>query len=81
MKNMMEEHGVDAEMYDPWIDDCNPPLEEKAVFFIGTNHDKFLDYKFPEGSVVIDPWRMMPKQEGVELISVGDTTEKKYAEA
>lgn len=81
MKNMMEEHGVDVEMYDPWIDDCNPPLEEKAVFFIGTNHDKFLDYKFPEGSVVIDPWRMMPKQEGVELISVGDTTEKKYAEA
>jgi len=73
MKNMMKEHDVDAEMYDPWVDAGKPPLNEKAVFFIGTNHDKFLDYKFPEGSVVIDPWRMMSEQDGVELISVGDT--------
>ena len=76
MKNMMEEHGVDAEMYDPWIDECDPPLNEKAVFFIGTNHDKFLDYKFPEGSVVIDPWRIMKPQEGIELISVGNSMKK-----
>ena len=74
MKNMMEEHDVDVEMYDPWVDGGEPPLDEKAVFFIGTNHDKFLDYKFPEGSVVIDPWRMMSEQDGIELISVGDTT-------
>jgi UDPglucose 6-dehydrogenase len=74
MKNMMEEHGVDVEMYDPWTDVGQPPLDEKAVFFIGTNHDKFLDYKFPEGSVVIDPWRMMTPQDGVELILIGDTT-------
>ena len=74
MKNMMEEHGVDVEMYDPWTDVGQPPLNEKAVFFIGTNHDKFLDYKFPEGSVVIDPWRMMTPQDGVELILIGDTT-------
>ena len=73
MKNMMEEHDVDVEMYDPWVDGGEPPLDEKAVFFIGTNHDKFLDYKFPEGSVVIDPWRMMSEQDGIELISVGDT--------
>lgn len=74
MKNMMEEHNVDVEMYDPWVDTGEPPLDEKAVFFIGTNHDKFLDYKFPEGSVVIDPWRMMSKQDGVELISIGNSS-------
>jgi UDPglucose 6-dehydrogenase len=74
MKNMMKEHGVDAEMYDPWIDESSAPIDEPAVFFIGTNHDAFLEYNFPKGSVVIDPWRMMTEQEGVELISVGDTS-------
>ena len=48
MKNMMQEHGVDAEMYDPWIDDSPAPISEPAVFFIGTNHDKFLEYNFPK---------------------------------
>ena len=74
MKNIMEEHGVVAEMYDPWIDDGDAPLHEPAVFFIGTNHDAFKEYVFPAGSVVIDPWRIMPKQEGIELISVGNTS-------
>ncbi len=74
MKNIINEQGVDVLMYDPWIDDCDPPLTEKAVFFIGTNHDKFTEYVFPEGSVVIDPWRMMPEQNGVELIRIGDTS-------
>ena len=74
MKNMMQEHGVDAEMYDPWIDESSAPIDEPAVFFIGTNHDAFLEYNFPKGSVVIDPWRMMTEQKGVELISVGDTS-------
>ena len=74
MKNMMKEHGVDAKMYDPWIDESSAPIDEPAVFFIGTNHDAFLEYNFPKGSVVIDPWRMMTEQEGVELISVGDTS-------
>lgn len=74
MKNMMEEQGVDVEMYDPWIDQKDAPINEAAVFFIGTNHDAFLEYSFPRGSVVIDPWRMMSKQDGVELISVGDTS-------
>ena len=74
MKNMMKEDDVDVEMYDPWVDTGEPPLGEKAVFFIGTNHDKFLDYKFPKGSIVIDPWRMMSKQDGVELISIGNSS-------
>lgn len=73
MKNMMEEHGVDVEMFDPWIDEGEPPLNEKAVFFIGTNHDEFLSYVFPKGSIVIDPWRVLSPQDGIELISVGDT--------
>jgi UDPglucose 6-dehydrogenase len=80
LKNILLEKIDSVEMYDPWVDDGEAPINEPAIFFIGTNHDKFLDYKFPEGSVVIDPWRMMKEQDGVEYIYVGDSTRKKYAE-
>jgi|TARA_R110002020_G_scaffold221133_1_gene429141 UDPglucose 6-dehydrogenase len=72
LKNILLETYANVEMFDPWVDAGDPPLDTAAVFFIGTNHDAFLDYKFPEGSVVIDPWRMMNEQAGVKLIRVGD---------
>ena len=58
-------------MFDPWIDACAPPTTSEAVFFIGTNHDKFKEYNFPAGSIVIDPWGIIEQQNGVELISIG----------
>lgn len=73
LKNLLDEKNVSSEMFDPWIDEVEPPIERPAIFFIGTNHDAFLEYKFPEGSVVIDPWRYISKQDGVELISIGDS--------
>jgi len=76
LRNILEEKGHDVAMFDPWIDQETPPLSEKAIFFIGTNHDLFIDYKFPCGSLVIDPWRFIKQQEGIELISVGDSTKK-----
>ena len=75
MKNILLEKVDNVEMYDPWIDSGDPPLKNASVFFIGTNHDKFLDYEFPEGSVVIDPWGMLDKDSvesrGVEVVLVG----------
>ena len=67
-------------LYDPHLDEGPPPLQKRAVFFIGTNHDLFLDYMFPPGSVVIDPWRMIQKQEGVHLISIGRSAQRKVAD-
>ena len=55
LKNILEESHDSVEIFDPWVDEGNPPIDSPAVFFIGTNHDLFLDYKFPAGSVVIDP--------------------------
>jgi UDPglucose 6-dehydrogenase len=68
LKNLLEEKNVDLSMYDPWIDSTEPPLNKPSIFFIGTNHDKFLDYIFPKGSVVIDPWRFLEEQKDVKLI-------------
>lgn len=73
LKNILEEKGHQLEMYDPYIDTTPAPIESPAIFFIGTNHDLFIDYVFAKGSVVIDPWRFLNKQPGVELISVGNS--------
>ena len=73
LKNILEESHDSVEIFDPWVDEGNPPIDSPAVFFIGTNHDLFLDYKFPAGSVVIDPWRYIQKDPNVKLISVGES--------
>jgi hypothetical protein len=62
-------------MYDPWIDlEYEAPLKSPSIYFIGTNHDLFLDYKFPAGSIVIDPWRYIQDQKDSTLIRVGDSS-------
>lgn len=76
LKNILTEKGFDVLMYDPWIDGVNPPISDKAIFFIGTNHDIFKSYKFAEGSVVVDPWRYLKSQDNVKMISIGDSKSK-----
>lgn len=72
LRNILEEKGVYVDMYDPYVDENPPPLDEPAIFFIGTNHDLFLEYNFPKGSVVLDPWRMIEDQNNVEVIRIGE---------
>jgi UDPglucose 6-dehydrogenase len=43
----------------------------RGLYFIATKHERFRKLKFPEGSIVIDPFRYIPEQEGVKLISIG----------
>jgi UDPglucose 6-dehydrogenase len=76
LRNILEERGQSVDMFDPWIDQSIPPILEKAIFFIGTNHDIFMEYQFPKGSIVIDPWRFIKEQEGIRLISVGNSSKK-----
>lgn len=42
-----------------------------TLYFVGTQHTKYRDYKFTKGSVVIDPFRYIPDQEGVKIIRIG----------
>lgn len=69
--NLLHEHGVEVEQYDPWVDDGDAPLDDPAVFFIATNHEEFLEYDFPAGSIVIDPWGYIPDQPGVLIRRIG----------
>jgi UDPglucose 6-dehydrogenase len=73
LANILEERGFEVEMYDPYIDNGPCPFSNAGVYFVATNHKQFSTdgRQFPIGSVVIDPWRYIPSQEGIEVIHVG----------
>ncbi len=72
LKNILQERGHDVEMYDPYVDVDEPvPHYPPSIFLIGTKHPGFVDFDFPMGSVVIDPWRYIPEKPGVKLVPVG----------
>ncbi len=74
LKNILEERGYQVTMYDSYIDKT-VPLFGPSVFFIGTKHPDWLKFCFPEGSVVIDPWRYISDQTGIRVVRIGIAAE------
>src|SRR6056300_93827 len=75
LKNIYEErHDREVIMYDPYVDDINDYDFKLGVYFIGTKHPDFVDFKFPHDSTIIDPWRYIPKRDGINVIHIGDST-------
>jgi len=50
--------------------------KQPCVFLIGTKHPDFINFGFPEGSVIIDPWRYMPDMKNVNVIRLGSNQSK-----
>jgi UDPglucose 6-dehydrogenase len=48
------------------------PETGKLIFFMGCKHEEFLNFHFPSGSVIIDPFRYIPDQPGCKVIRVGE---------
>lgn len=71
LKHLIEERNVEVAMFDPHVDEGEPPLEDPAVFFIATKHPEFAEYRYPESSVIIDPWGYIPHGEGVYVKRIG----------
>jgi len=44
----------------------------KLIFFIGCKHEEFLNFHFPSGSIIIDPFRYIPDQPGCKVIRIGE---------
>ena len=42
------------------------------VFLVGCKHPEFADQQFPEGSVVIDPFRYIADRPGIAVVRVGE---------
>lgn len=47
------------------------PTNTGKTNFIATKHERYKDIKWPQGSIVIDPFGYIPYQEGVKVIRVG----------
>ncbi len=73
LKNILIEKGKKVEMYDPKVENTDYEFVEKPkVYFIGSKHEKFKNYKFPKGSTVIDPWRYLKiTSNEIKYIGVG----------
>lgn len=73
LATILEESGFEVRMYDPYIDEGSCPFDWAGVYFVATNHKQFAapDWKYPEGSIVLDPWRFVPAQGGVQVIPIG----------
>jgi len=71
LKNILSEEKLDVKIYDPYVDGGMPDFNEPSIFFIGTKHEVFKELKFPKGSIVIDPWRYIPKREGIIVKWIG----------
>ncbi|MCX4816750.1 hypothetical protein OG601_47380 [Streptomyces sp. NBC_01239] len=76
LAHQLKERGVTFDHRDPYtdphprgVDDL--PNRQQRVFVIATRHPVFLNYRFPPGSVVIDPHGYIPDQSGVTTIRVG----------
>lgn len=44
---------------------------DPAIYVIGTQHKRYNEYKFPSGSVVLDPFRYIEDREGINVIHIG----------
>jgi UDPglucose 6-dehydrogenase len=42
-----------------------------AVFIIGTQHERYVSYDFPAGSVVLDPFRYIAPRDDITVIAIG----------
>jgi UDPglucose 6-dehydrogenase len=67
LKNLLEEKGIDVDMYDPCIDEKRE-FREPSLFFIGTKHEVFKSWTFPSGSIILDPFRYI---DGDNVIKIG----------
>jgi UDPglucose 6-dehydrogenase len=74
LRAVLEERGEAVEAYDPHVHGPRADLRP-AVYLVGARHREFADYVFPRGSVVLDPWRYIADQEGVEVIRIGQARE------
>jgi UDPglucose 6-dehydrogenase len=66
MSNLLKEHGIIHQHYED-IDG----IPQKAVYFIATQHDRYKDMTFPQGSVVLDPFGIIEDQPGITVKRLG----------
>lgn len=74
LKNLCDINNVNVDVcYDPFVDNEEQLELTQRIYCLAVRHDAFKDYKFPSGSVVIDPFRYINRQDNVVLHQVGNS--------
>ena len=74
LANILTERGHTFIHYDPMVDEHKINIKNARTFFIGTKHEDFVNFNFPNGSIIIDPWRYIPNKENCKVIQIGNRT-------
>lgn len=69
LSELLAEYHVEHSVTDPYT--TGLLIHKPAIYFIATKHKMFAGIEFPPGSVVIDPFRYIPYQDGVKVIRIG----------
>jgi UDPglucose 6-dehydrogenase len=69
--NLLSRAGYTWTSWDPYCDERPAPESPPSCFLIGTKHPEFATFRFPVGSVVIDPHGYIEDQEGVQVVRLG----------
>ncbi len=85
LENILKEKNLKIFSWDPYVDENYEKVKNKMnwedktikhTFFIGTKHPDFIKFKFPEDSIVIDPFRYIYNLKNSKIIRIGDNTNK-----
>jgi UDPglucose 6-dehydrogenase len=71
LSHQLTERGYMVRLHDPYVDK-GLPIEAPSLIVVGCRHEEFRTYEFPKGSVVIDPYRYIPDQQGVTVHRIGE---------
>ena len=81
LENILKEKKIKVHSWDPYIDENYEKIKNKMnwdkndvkhTFFIGTKHPDFVTFKFPNDSVIIDPFRYIYNVKNSKIIRIGD---------
>jgi UDPglucose 6-dehydrogenase len=77
LNSVLRERNHDVVMLDPIVRSHDTEAMQArsalpSIFFIGCRHEIFSKWQYPRGSVVIDPHRYVPDQDGVTVIRLGE---------
>ena len=81
LENILKEKKANVYSWDPYIDENFEKIKEKMnwnnekvkhTFFIGTKHPDFTTFKFPDNSIIIDPFRYIYNIKNSKIIRIGD---------
>lgn len=75
--NILKERNINVEIIDPYSDSKEEfekafsSKDADTLFFLGTKHEFFKDLNYPNGCIVIDPFRYIPNNSNFNLIKIG----------